>query len=397
MVKLLEPLVIGAHVLPNRVFMAPLVRARSDDMRAPTELVDVYYSQRASAGLIITEGCHVSPQSTTRANASAHHTDHQTAAWKRVVDAVHAAGGTIFQQLYHVGRKALLSTMPTGVLPVAPSAIEAIGGVVTPEGLEAFPVPRALETHEIGPIVETFRASFRRAGKAGFDGVEVLAANGFLIDQFLRDETNHRTDAYGGSIENRARFLLEVVDAAIAELGASRVGVRVSPHFRSDRIGDSDPVGTFSYVATELDRRGIVYLHLLEGTTNDDDPFLPLYLRLVRKSSSANSGPGPIAGDPFLAPILRPLFKGTLILNGGYTRETAERVLTDGLADAVAFGRLYIANPDLPERFRRNAPLNQPDPSTFYSGGPRGYIDYPAMSEQALATFGVISDATAPA
>lgn len=384
--KLLEPLTLGAHLLPNRILMAPLVRARADHTRAPTELVDIYYAQRASAGLIITEGCHISPQSTTRANASAHHTDGQAIAWKRVVDAVHTAGGTVFQQLYHVGRKALLSTMPPGELPVAPSAIEAIGGVVTPQGLETFPMPRALETHEIGPIVEDFRASFRRAGEAGFDGVEILAANGFLIDQFLRDETNRRTDAYGGSLENRARFLFEVVDAAIAELGAARVGVRISPHFRSDRIGDSDPVGTFSYVARELNRRGIAYLHLLEGTTHDDDPFLPLYLRLVRKPSSANSGPGPIAGDPFLAPILRPLFRGPLILNGGYTRETAERVLAEGLADAVAFGRLYIANPDLPERFRRDAPLNQPDPSTFYSGGPRGYIDYPTLGQDAAAT-----------
>ncbi|WP_219219953.1 alkene reductase [Variovorax boronicumulans] len=383
--KLLEPLVLGARVLPNRAIMAPLVRARSDADRAPTELVDVYYAQRASAGLIITEGCHISPQSTTRANASAHHTDLQNAAWRRVVDAIHAAGGTVFQQLYHVGRKALLSTLPPGERPVAPSAIEAIGGIMTAEGLETFPVPRALETHEIGPIVDDFRAAARRAGEAGFDGVEILAANGFLVDQFLRDETNQRSDAYGGSLENRARFLLEVVDAAIAELGADRVGVRISPHFRSDRIGDSDPVRTFSYVATELDRRGIAYLHMLEGTTHDEDPFLPLYLRLAKKPSASATGPGPVPGDPFLAPLLRPLFKGPLILNGGYTRETAEQVLAQGLADAVAFGRLYIANPDLPERFRRNAPLNQADPSTYYSGGPRGYIDYPTLAEQQVA------------
>lgn len=380
--KLLQPLAMGRLTLPNRVIMAPLVRARSDSERAPTPLVATYYAQRASAGLIVTEGCHISTQSATRANASAHHTDRQTQAWTQVVSEVHAAGGRIFQQLYHVGRKALISTMPNGERPVAPSAIEAIGGVVTESGLEPFPVPRALETHEIAPIVEDFRAAFRRAGEAGFDGVEVLAANGFLIDQFLRDETNKRTDAYGGPVENRARFLLEVVDAAIEELGAERVGVRISPHFRSDRIGDSDPVGTFSYVAKELDRRGIAYLHMLEGTTHDEDPFLPLYLRLVKKPSSGGSGPGPIPGDPFLAPIIRPLFKGTLILNGGYTRETAEQVLRQGLADAIAFGRLYISNPDLPERFRWNAPLNEPDTSTFYSGGPRGYTDYPTLAQQ---------------
>lgn len=383
--KLLEPLQFGSRVLPNRVVMAPLVRARSDANRAPTELVDIYYAQRATAGLIVTEGCHISPQSTTRANAAAHHTDLQNQAWTRVAAAVHAAGGTIFQQLYHVGRKALLSTLPAGELPVAPSAIEALGGILTAGQLEPFPVPRALETHEIPAIVDDFRAAARRAGQAGFDGVEILAANGFLIDQFLRDETNKRTDVYGGSVENRARFLLQVVDAAIDELGAARVGVRISPHFRSDRIGDSDPVRTFSYVAEELDRRGIAYLHMLEGTTHDNEPFVPLYLRLARKPSSANTGPGPIPGDPFLAPILRRLFKGTLILNGGYTRETAEQVITQGLADAVAFGRLYISNPDLPERFRQNAPLTEADPSTYYSGGPRGYIDYPTLNEQRRA------------
>ncbi|MDM0118416.1 alkene reductase [Variovorax arabinosiphilus] len=393
--KLLEPLALGSHVLRNRVIMAPLVRARSDANRAPTELVDIYYAQRASAGLIVTEGCHISPQSTTRANASAHHTDLQNHAWTRVVDKVHAAGGIIFQQLYHVGRKALLSTLPPGELPVAPSAIAAVGGILTAGVLEAFPVPRALELHEIAPIVEDFRASCRRAGEAGFDGVEILAANGFLIDQFLRDETNRRTDSYGGPVENRARFLLEIVDAAIAELGADRVGVRISPHFRSDRIGDSDPVGTFSYVVKELDRRGIAYLHMLEGTTHDEDPFVPLYLRLSRKPSSKATGPGPVPGDPFLAPILRPLFKGPLILNGGYTRETAEQVLSQGLADAVAFGRLYISNPDLPERFRQKASLTEADPSTYYSGGPRGYIDYPTLSEQRLSEAAVSDIAAA--
>jgi N-ethylmaleimide reductase len=179
--------------------------------------------------------------------------------------------------------------------------------------------------------------------------------------------------------------LFEVVDAAIAELGAARVGVRISPHFRSDRIGDSDPVALFSYVAKELNRRGIAYLHMLEGTTHDDDPFVPLYLRLVKKPSSPSSGPGPVAGDPFLAPILRPLFQGVLILNGGYTRETAEGVVAQGLADAVAFGRLFISNPDLPERFRLGAQLTEADPSTYYSGGPRGYIDYPRLGEQHAA------------
>lgn len=379
--KLLTPLSLGARTLPNRVIMAPLVRARSDLGRAPTDIVDVYYAQRASAGLIVTEGSHVSLWSATRPNASGHHSDAQTAAWARVVKSVHAAGGTIFQQLYHVGRRALQSALPNRGLPLAPSVIQAIDGILTAGELEPFPLPRALETHEIPGIVEDFRTACRRAGEAGFDGVELFAGGGFLLDQFLRDGANTRVDAYGGSLENRARLLLEVVDAAISELGASRVGVRISPHFRADRIDDSDAVGTFTYVVKEFDRRGIAYIHLLEGTTYDEDPFRPLCKRLVQKSAP-NAGPGPLPGDPFFAPIIRPLFGGALILNGGYTRESAEQAVAQGRADAIAFGRLYISNPDLPERFRQNAPLTEPDTSTYYSGGPRGYIDYPTLSEQ---------------
>jgi len=359
--------------------MAPLVRARSDGDRAPTEIVDLYHAQRASSGLIITEGCHVSALSTSRLGASAHHTLTHYKAWKRVVAAVHAAGGVIFQQLYHVGRKSLLSTLPEGQIPVAPSSIAAKGGVLSTGGLEAFPKPRELLTAEIQPIVEEFRESVRLANRAGFDGVELLAANGFLIDQFLRDETNQRTDHYGGSIENRARFLLEVVDAAIEELGPDRVGVRLSPHFRADQIGDSDPVATYSYVTAELNSREVAYIHLLESVAHDPDPFTPLYLQLLNKPGEKRFGPGPLEGAPFLAPILRPLFNGALILNGGYTRETATHAVEHGLADAVSFGRLYIANPDLPARFMLGAPLNSPDPSTYYEGGAKGYIDYPAL------------------
>jgi N-ethylmaleimide reductase len=377
--NLFDPLEVGPYTIKNRIIMAPLVRARSDEHRAPTDIVDIYYAQRSTAGFLITEGCHISPFSATRPGASAHYTTIQNRAWTRVVSAVHAQGGIIFQQLYHVGRKALTSTLPNGEAPIAPSAIEAVGGAITENGFEPFPMPRALETAEIPGIVAQFQEAARHALAAGFDGVEILAANGFLIDQFLRDETNLRTDEYGGSIENRARFLLEVVDATIAVLGAAKVGVRLSPHFRADRIGDSNPVATFSYVAAELNRRGVAYLHLLEGTTRDSDPFMPLYLRLIKPPDSGSSGPGPIEGDPFLAPILRPIFKGPLILNGGYTRETAAQAIEAGLADAIAFGRLFIANPDLPERFRRHAPLNRPDPATFYSGGPKGYIDYPAL------------------
>lgn len=382
LVKLLEPVRIGRHLLKNRIVMAPLARARGDERRAPKDIVGTYYSQRATAGLIVTEACHVSPTSATRARATANHDAHQTLAWKQVVDAVHAAGGVIFQQIYHVGRKSLLSGMPNGQVPVAPSAIAAYGGIMKEDGLEEFPVPRALALHEIAPIVEDHRQAVRRAGEAGFDGVEILAGNGFLIDQFLRDSTNKRTDSYGGSKENRARFLFEVVDAAIAELGADRVGVRLSPHFRADHIDDSDPVGTFSYVVSELDRRGIAFIHLLEGTSYDNSGDIPLYQRLVKKPSAGGGGAGPRSGEPFLAPILRPLFRGALILNSGYTRDSAEQAVRSSAADAISFGRLYISNPDLPERFRLNAPLTEPDTATYYTNGPEGYIDYPSLGDR---------------
>ncbi|OPG72152.1 alkene reductase [Pseudomonas ogarae] len=382
--KLLEPLQFGKRILKNRVFMAPLVRARSDSGRAPTDIVGTYYAQRASAGLIITEGTHVSPWSATRTHASGQHTDAQTAAWGRVVTSVHQAGGTIFQQLYHVGRRALRSALPNNGLPLAPSPIRSIDGILTDGELEPFPLPRALETHEVAGIVDDFRFASRRAAQAGFDGVEIMGGGGFLIDQFLRDGSNVRTDAYGGSLENRARLLLEVVDAAIAELGAAGVGIRLAPHFRADGISDTDILGAFTYVVKELERRGIAYIHLLEGTTHDENPFIPLYKRIVHKRA-AGVGPGPLPGDPFYAPITRSLFSGVLILNGGYSRESAEQVLSDGLADAVAFGRLYISNPDLPERFRLNAPLVDADTSTYFTNGSRGYTDYPSLAEQQSA------------
>lgn len=383
--KILEPLALGQRTLANRVIMAPLVRARSDLGRAPTDIVDVYYAQRATAGLIITEGSHVSPWSATRPNASGQHTDVQTTAWARVVEAVHDAGGTIFQQLYHVGRRALQSALPGRGLPLAPSAIQSNDGILTAGELEPFPLPRALETHEVVGIVEDFRQAARRAGQAGFDGVELWAGGGFLIDQFLQDGSNTRTDVYGGSRENRARLLLEATDAAIDAVGADRVGIRLSPHFRLDGIADSDPVGTFTYVVRELERRGIAYIHLLEGTANDDSVPIPLYKKIVLKPAP-NVGPGPRTGDPFYAPLIRSLYRGVLILNGGYTRESAEKVVADGLADAVAFGRFYISNPDLPERFRQNAPLAEADTSTYFTNGAKGYIDYPALSEQRSAT-----------
>jgi N-ethylmaleimide reductase len=376
--SLFDPIVLGRHRLKNRIVLAPLVRARCDEQRAPTDLVPVYYAQRASAGLMITEGTHVSPYSATRPTAAAHHNDIQHAAWKRVVAAAHDAGGVIFQQLYHVGRKALSQTLPGGVAPIAPSAIAANGGIPTPGGLIPFPTPRALETVEIPGIVAEFGRSVQYAADAGFDGVELVASSGFLIDQFLRDGTNHRTDAYGGTIEKRARLLLEIVDDAIGLIGAERVGVRISPHFRADGIDDSDTIATYRYVAIELSRRNIAYLHVQEGLGRDDQPRLPLHLRQLDRTIQI----GPTSDEPFLAPLFREYFGGLLILNGNYEFATASTVVESGRADAVSFGRLYIANPDLVERFQQDAPLNEIDTSTYYSGGAKGYIDYPRLADQ---------------
>jgi N-ethylmaleimide reductase len=327
--------------------------------------------------LIITEGTHISPFSVTRKTAAAHYTDKQHGAWIDVVNSIHRAGGIVFQQLYHVGRKALLSTLPEGQYPVAPSAIAATGGILVNGVLEPFPTPRALETSEIASIVKEYRQATINARDAGFDGVEILAANGFLIDQFLRDQTNLRTDKYGGDLQRRARFLLEVVDAAIDVLGADRIGVRLSPHFRMDGAGDSNPVETFGYVASALNERRIAYLHVLEGTTRDDNPYEEQYLRMLKRSDALC---GPSGTEPFLAPIFRQQFSGPLILNGGYDRATAIKTVEDGVADAISFGRLFISNPDLPERIRVDAPMNEPDTATFFSGREKGYIDYPFLS-----------------
>lgn len=373
--KILTALKVGRHLLANRVVMAPLVRARCDDERAPTDLVATYYSQRASAGLIISEGTHISDLSVTRKNAAAHHTEHQRVAWSKVTRAIHDAGGIAFQQIYHVGRKALLSTLPPGQLPVAPSAIAATGGILTKGVLEPFPVPRALKVAEIKAIVSQYRQAANNAIEAGFDGVEVLAANGFLIDQFLRDSTNLRDDDYGGDLSRRSRLLLEVVDAVIDVAGADRVGVRLSPHFRMDGAVDTRPVETFSHVVSALDARRVAYLHLTEGLVRDENPYEEQYLRMLKR----NNAYGPSGDEAFLAPILRPLFSGALILNGNYDRDSAIAVIEQGRADAVSFGRLFLANPDLPERIRLDASMNEPDAETYFWGGAKGYIDYPFL------------------
>jgi N-ethylmaleimide reductase len=338
--------------------MAPLGRARSHpETREPSPSVVTYYRQRASAGLIVSEATHVSAESVSRPGTPAIHSEGQVVAWRRVTEAVHGAGGRIFQQLFHLGRKADPARLPQGGLPVAPSAVAALGEYSTPSGARPFPVPRALTLEEIPPLVGEFAQAVHNAQRAGFDGVEIHAANGFLIDQFLRDSANHRTDSYGGSIPRRARFLLEVVDAAIGVFGASRVGVRVSPHATQDGICDSAPGETYGYVASQLSARSIAYLHLIE--------------------------PASTPHDARIGPTLQSAFHGPLVLCGGFDKETASRALAQESADAIAFGVGYIANPDLVERLRLDAPWNEADPATFYSGGDQGYIDYPSLASQA--------------
>ncbi|KQQ56012.1 alkene reductase [Pseudomonas sp. Leaf127] len=353
--SLFQPGRLGSLDLANRVVMAPLGRARSDvENRQPLPRTVTYYRQRASAGLIISEATHVAPESVSRPGGSAIHDAAHVQAWQPVTEAVHTAGGRIFQQLFHLGRKAHQSRVPDNALPVAPSAIAARGEVPTPEGPQPFPVPRALQREEIAQRVDDFRRAARHAGQAGFDGVEIHAANGYLIDQFLRSASNQREDDYGGSVENRARFLLEIVDAAVEELGTGRVGVRVSPHFTGDGSGDRDPAALYAYVADQLQARGIAYLHLIE--------------------------PDSLPEPQRLAPDLRQRFKGALILAGEFDRAGALRAIEQGRADFIAFGRLFIANPDLVERLQRQAPLNAPDEASFYVGGEAGYIDYPFLS-----------------
>ncbi|HEX7819087.1 MAG TPA: alkene reductase [Sphingobium sp.] len=353
---------LGDLNLPNRIVMAPLGRGRNEpDLRSPLDRAITYYVQRATAGLIISEATHVAPDSVSRPGTGAIHANGQVAAWRRVTDAVHAANGRIFQQLFHLGRKADPDRLPGGLAPVAPSAVAATGSLVGVDGVQKpFPLPRALDLAGVAAVREQFAGAFANARDAGFDGVELHAANGFLIEQFLRDDANQRDDIYGGSVENRARLLLELVDEAIALLGASAVGVRLSPHFAVDGSGASDAHRLFPYVARELGRRGIAYLHVIEPDATPD----------ARK----------------LAPVLKEAFAGPFILAGEFSRDSALDAIAAGRADFIAFGRLYIANPDLVERFRLpDAPVNDPDVATFYQGGDAGYIDYPVLDTVATA------------
>lgn len=355
--RLLSPLEIGSLRLPNRVAMAPMTRSRAGADRAPTALTAEYYRQRATAGLIITEAASVSPQGVGYLGTPGIWNDAQQAAWKRVNDVVHAAGGRIFAQLWHVGRISHTSFQPGGAHPVSSSSIAAKGQTWTAEGQQPFSVPRALETLEITDVVKQYEEAARRAKAAGFDGIELHGANGYLIDQFLRDGVNHRTDTYGGSVGNRARFLLEVLAAVQGVWGPDRVAVRISPTGGFNDMSDSDPVGTFTHVVRELKGRRLAFLHVIE----------------------ALGGPFHVAGDR-ITPRLREAFGGPLMLNGGYLADTAEAALASGEGDLVSFGVPFLANPDLPERFRAEAALNAADNATFYGGSEKGYTDYPVLA-----------------
>jgi N-ethylmaleimide reductase len=361
--KLFFPTQLGPYSLMHRVVMAPLTRMRSEPGNTPGDLMVEYYSQRASeGGLIISEATPVSLRGYGYAGAPGIYSDAQIDGWRRVTGAVHAKGGRIMLQLWHVGRQSHVDLQPNGAPPLAPSAIRAEGYAHTEKGEAEFSMPRALELHEIPAIVEEFRAGAERALQANFDGVEIHGANGYLPDQFLQDGSNKRTDAYGGPVENRARFLLEVTDAAISVWGIDRVGVRLAPSGTYGSMSDSNSVATFDYATEQLDKRGIAYLHVIEPR-----------IKGIELLSQGQDSVG--------AQQLRPKFSRTLIAAGGFTPASAETIIEAGNADLVAFGRHFIANPDLPERFRRGLPLNRYDRSTFYGGGARGYTDYPVYSK----------------
>lgn len=359
---LFTPLRAGAIELPNRVVMAPLTRNRArpeDD--APTGMHADYYAQRASAGLIITEAVQITPEGKGYAWTPGIHSAAQVAGWRAVTEAVHARGGRIVLQLWHVGRISHVSLQPGGQAPVAPSAVTADAQTFDGTGFVPTSAPRALETDEIPRLIGDYVAAAKNARAAGFDGVEVHAANGYLLDQFLRDGANRRTDAYGGPIENRVRLLGKVVTAVAEVWGADRVGVRLSPFSNAGDLHDSDPMATFGAAIDRLDGMGLAYLHLVEGQTGGD------------RAEAAD-----LAG-------LRARWHGVYMGNNGYDREMALAAAAEGRADLVAFGRPYIANPDLVERLRADAGLNTPDPATFYGGGREGYTDYPALGAQKAA------------
>ena len=358
---LFSPFALGDLVLPNRIVMAPLTRNRArPGTDAPYALHAEYYAQRASAGLLITEASQISQQGQGYIWTPGIYTEAQIEGWKAVTDAVHKAGGRIAIQLWHVGRVSHVSLQPNGGKPVAPSAIQAKTKTFIESGFVDVSEPRALETGEIAGIVDDFARAARNAKAAGFDAIELHGANGYLLDQFMKDGANRRDDAYGGSIPNRARLTLEVVEAVLRTWDPARVGIRLAPVSPANGISDSDPQALFGHVVKELDARRVGFIHVIEGATGGDRDIAP-----------------------FDYGALRSAFRGAYIANNGYTRALAIEAVETGRADLVAFGKAFIANPDLVERLRRNAPLNEPDRATFYGGDSRGYTDYPTLEQVA--------------
>jgi N-ethylmaleimide reductase len=355
---LFDPVVLGPYTLANRIVMAPLTRSRADDEGVPGELQATYYAQRASAGLIISEATNISPQGKGYIRTPGIWSKEQVEGWKLTTKAVHDKGGRIYLQLWHVGRVSHPDLQPGGSLPVAPSAVRAENQqAYTYEGFKPLVTPRALETAEIPGIVADYAHAARRAKEAGFDGVEIHAANGYLLQQFLSDKTNKRTDQYGGSIENRTRIVVEVVDAVVKVWGGDRVGIRLAPLTKFADIGDSNPEPVYMSLIEQLNPFKLSYIHVVEGDTGGD-----------RNPSGA-----------FDLQKLRHAFNGLYMANNNYTLELAVEARAENLADLVCFGRPFIANPDLVERLREGAPLAAPDPSTFYAGEAKGYTDYPAL------------------
>lgn len=357
---LFQPFALGDLTLPNRLVMAPLTRNRATptgDLPGPDAAT--YYAQRASAGLLISEGSQISHQGQGYLRTPGIYTPEQVAGWRKVTDAVHKAGGRIYIQLWHVGRVSHTSLQPGGGAPVGPSALRANTKTYLAAGFADVSEPRALDLSEIPGILRDYENAAKSAKEAGFDGVEIHAANGYLLDQFMKDGANKRTDAYGGSIENRARLTIEAAEAVLKVWDKGRVGIRLSPAQVND-AADSNPQALFSHVVEKLNGLGLGYIHMIEGATQGD----------------RNAVTVDYAG-------LRNAFRGAYIANNGYDRAMASEAVASGRADLVAFGRLFIANPDLVERFRLNAPLNEPDRATFYGGDSKGYTDYPALSEAA--------------
>ncbi len=352
MAGLFDPVCIGANIASNRIFMAPMTRSRAGAGDAPTDLVASYYAQRASAGLIISECVYPCRSGKGYVRTPGIETDLQLAGWQRVTDAVHAVGGKIFMQLNHCGRISHPALQANGEAPIAPSAIRPSGQSWTDQGLQDFVTPRVMTLDEIADVVAAYGQAAARAMEVGFDGVELHGASGYLAEQFLATGTNARSDAYGGSVENRSRFVLEVLAAMVAAVGADRVGLKISPEMGFNDLQDTNPVESFTYLVDQLKPLGLAYLHVaLFGNPSTD-----------------------------YHALLRPRFDGSYLIGGGLSKAKAEALLAEGAADAAVFGAAFIANPDLPERFRMCAPLAEPDASTFYSEGDTGYTDYPLMA-----------------